>query len=156
MNAPAKDSPRIIGLPPLIFAACLGLGLGLHWLHPIPLSPRVPLRVAGIFLLVVAAAISLSALAIMRTAGTNVRPDRPSTAVVTSGSFRFTRNPLYLSLCLLHAGIALVVGGLAPLLLTLALAIILHLGVILPEEEYLEAKFGTVYSGYCSRVRRWL
>ena len=92
----------------------------------------------------------------MRKAGTNIRPDKPSTTVVTAGPFGFTRNPMYLSLCLLNTGIALLVGGLFPLLMTLVLAVILHSGVILREEHYLAKKFGADYDSYRRRVRRWI
>jgi len=156
MQTQGTDIPGVIAYPPLIFAACLGLGLGLHWLKPIPLSPPAPLRVVGIVLLVASATLSLWASAVMRRAETNIRPDRPATTVVTAGPFRFTRNPLYLSLCLLNAGIALVLSGLIPLLMTVVLVTILQRGVIVREERYLKAKFGAVYSDYSCRVRRWL
>jgi protein-S-isoprenylcysteine O-methyltransferase Ste14 len=76
--------------------------------------------------------------------------------MVITGPYRFTRNPLYLALCFLHAGIALLVGGLIPLLMTLVLAIILRQAVISREERYLSGKFGPAYSDYCIKVRRWL
>lgn len=153
MNSP--DHPKVIALPPLIFAASLGVGLGLHWLLPISLSPVGPLRAVGTVLLLTSAVIALSASAVMRKAGTNIRPDKPTTTIVTSGPYRFTRNPMYLSLCLLNTGIALLVGGLIPLLMTMVLATILQLGVIVREEKYLAAKFGQAYVDYRSRVRRW-
>ena len=156
MQAPEHDRPRIVAMPPLIFVACLVVGLGLHWLCPVSLLYRLPLRVLGGSLLGVAAALSISASAVMRKAGTNIRPDKPSTTVVTAGPFGFTRNPMYLSLCLLNTGIALLVGGLFPLLMTLVLAVILHSGVILREEQYLAKKFGADYDTYRRRVRRWI
>jgi len=142
-------------MPPLLFAACLGVGLGLHGLFPIALTPAGPLRAVGISFLVTSAAIAISASAVMRKAGTHIRPDKPATTVVTAGPFRFTRNPMYLSLCLLNTGIALLVCGLIPLLMTAVLATILQQGVILREEKYLAAKFGPAYVDYRNRVRRW-
>jgi protein-S-isoprenylcysteine O-methyltransferase Ste14 len=156
MNSPEHDHPNIIAYPPLIFAVCVGLGLGFHWLLPMPLSPPLPLRIFGLVLLIISASVSLTASATMRKAGTNIRPDRPSTTVVSTGPFRFTRNPLYLSLCLLNTGIALLVCDLIPLLMTAVLIGVLHFGVILREEKYLAAKFGQAYADYCHQVRRWL
>ena len=92
----------------------------------------------------------------MARAGTNVNPGLPANAIVTGGPYRFTRNPMYLALCLLNLGIGLLICDLVPTLLTLVLAITLHFGVIVREERYLERRFGDVYSAYRGRVRRWL
>lgn len=92
----------------------------------------------------------------MHAAGTNVRPDRPTTAVVSTGPYRISRNPMYVSLCALQVGIALLIDGLMPLLFLIPLALTLHFGVIRREERYLEAKFGPDYIAFKSRVRRWL
>ena len=92
----------------------------------------------------------------MRRAGTNVNPRDPTTAIVVEGPFRFSRNPLYLSLILAYLGITLLVNALWPLLLLPPLLVVLHWGVIAREERYLEAKFGESYRVYKARVRRWL
>jgi protein-S-isoprenylcysteine O-methyltransferase Ste14 len=63
---------------------------------------------------------------------------------------------MYLSLCLLHAGIALLLCWIMPLAMTVVLATVLHFGVILREEKYLAAKFGASYLNYQKSVRRWL
>ena len=156
MDIKNQDHPGVIAFPPLIFAACLTLGLGLHWLMPVMLSPRLPLQILGGVLLISSASTAIVASFVMRKAGTNVRPDKPATTIVTAGPFRFTRNPMYLSLCLLNTGIALLVCGLFPLLMTVVLATILQWGVIVREEKYLTTKFGPTYVDYCRNVRRWL
>ena len=92
----------------------------------------------------------------MKRAGTNIRPDQPTLAIVSDGPFRFTRNPLYLALTGLYAGIALLVNALWPLLLLAPVLAVLRWGVIAREERYLEAKFGEAYRAYRSRVRRWV
>lgn len=92
----------------------------------------------------------------MVKAGTNIRPDKPALAIVTAGPFRLTRNPMYLSLCLLQLGLGLLINGLIPLLLVIPLALTLHFGVILREERYLTAKFGETYTHFQSHVRRWI
>ena len=92
----------------------------------------------------------------LRRAGTSQNPRRPTTALVVSGPFRISRNPLYLSLLCLYVGIALFVNGLWLFLLAIPLVAVLRLGIIAPEERYLERKFGDEYRRYRSRVRRWL
>jgi len=150
------DAPGVVAFPPLIFAAILALELFCHTIFQVELSPPFKFRVAGSILAIVAGATALSAALTMRRAGTNINPARPALAIVTAGPYRFTRNPMYLALCLLNLGIGLLLCDLIPVLLTLALFLVLHYGVILREERYLEKKFGPVYSSYKARVRRWL
>lgn len=156
MTASEQDHPGVITYPPLIFLFCLLTGLGLHWLVPATLTPHLPWRILGGVLVVGAGVLAGSARSIMIRAGTNVLPTKPTTAIVTAGPYRFTRNPMYLALCLLQAGIALLLCWLPPLLMTVVLATVLHFGVILREEKYLAAKFGQVYVDYRKSVRRWL
>lgn len=92
----------------------------------------------------------------MKQAGTNINPLQPATSLVTTGPFRFSRNPLYLSLTLLFAGLSLILNSLWGLIALAPVLAILHFGVILREERYLEAKFGESYRQYRTQVRRWL
>jgi len=92
----------------------------------------------------------------MTRAGTNVFPTLPALALVTDGPFRYTRNPLYIAASGVYVGVALWVDGLVPLLLFPLVVILLHYAIVLPEERYLETKFGESYRAYRSRVRRWL
>ena len=82
----------------------------------------------------------------MLAAGENPSPEQPTIAIVAAGPFRFSRNPLYLSLTVLGAGVALLVNSGWGLLLL----------VIAREERYLEGKFDDEYSAYRERVRRWI
>src|SRR6266540_743991 len=113
-------------------------------------------RRVGVGLAVVAAALAIWAGRVMKAAGTNVRPDRPALTVVTSGPYRFTRNPMYLSLGLLQLAVGLILDGLIPILFVVPLALILHYGVVLREESYLERKFGDSYVVFKKHVRRWI
>ena len=110
----------------------------------------------GGLLVTIGLAINVSAWIAFHRARTPVLPTRPTTAIVIRGPYRFTRNPLYLSLAIIHAGAALLLGYLWPLLfLPLAAALISRL-VIAREEVYLEGKFGAEYARYRDSVRRWL
>jgi protein-S-isoprenylcysteine O-methyltransferase Ste14 len=89
-------------------------------------------------------------------AGTNIPTNRPTTALVTAGPYRFSRNPIYIALTLLYLGIALAVDSawIAGLIVPVLIAI--RYGVIAREESFLEQKFGAAYRDYKARVRRWL
>lgn len=149
------DHPGVIALPPLIMAVNTAAGVVAHWIWPLALLPVWPARVAGALLVAAAGGLAIWAKRSMDRAGTAIKPSLPTTALVTDGPFRHTRNPMYVSLCVLHLGIALLVNGLLPVLFLLPLALTLHFGVIRREERYLSAKFGDTYLGYQRRVRRW-
>lgn len=151
-----SDHPGVVVLPPLLFAGAFAIGLILHWLHPISILRGAITLCLGIALCVVSGWFALWAEHTMKKAGTNINPLRPATALVTSGPFRFCRNPLYLSLVLLYLGLALAMNRLWPLVLLVPALVVLHYGVILREERYLEAKFGDAYRDYRASVRRWL
>jgi protein-S-isoprenylcysteine O-methyltransferase Ste14 len=150
------DHPGVVVFPPLLFLSCLAAGLALHWFVPLatflPWSARV---VIGGLALVVAAVLGLGGERALHGAGTNVRPDRPTTAVVTSGIYRYTRNPLYLALLHLYTAIALFADSLWPFAMWAVLLPVLVTGVVAREERYLERKFGEPYRAYTANVRRW-
>ena len=92
----------------------------------------------------------------MLAAGTNIDPTLPTTAMVVSGPFQFSRNPLYVALTLVYLGLTLLANTGWGLVMLVPLLIVMHRGVVLREERYLEHKFGESYRGYRSRVRRYL
>ena len=96
------------------------------------------------------------ALGRFRRAGTAVEPWRTSTALVTNGVYRFTRNPMYLAMALLYLGAALAADSVLALVLLPPLLVLVRVGVISREERYLERRFGDEYRRYRSSVRRWL
>ena len=92
----------------------------------------------------------------MLRAGTAIRPTIPTTALVTTGPFRFTRNPLYVGATIIYVGIAVAARSLWALALLLVVLAVMQRGVIDREEHYLERKFGADYVRYKERVRRWI
>jgi len=155
MSQTRSDAPNVIALPPLLYGGVLALGLILHMVAPIGRLPALPARLSGAVLLVASGTLAARAKGAMRRAGTNIRPDRPATAIVTEGPFRHSRNPLYVATTGLYAGIALLVNAVWPLLLLVPLLVIVQWGVVHREERYLERKFGDTYRAYRTRVRRW-
>jgi len=150
------DNPGVLAFPPLIFAIFAAVGIGIHFLMPVHLLAYSLALVIGIGMALLAVALAIWANGVMKAAGTNVRPDMPTLTIVRTGPYRFTRNPMYLSLCLAQVAIAFVVDDWVALLLVIPLALILHFGVVVREERYLEAKFGAQYLALKKEVRRWI
>jgi len=111
--------------------------------------------VCGVVLIILAPTLALSALVTMKKAGTNVHPAEPALMIVRGGPFRFTRNPMYLALCLVQVALGFFLNDWITLLFVVPLALILHYGVILREETYLTEKFGEPYLELKRTVRRW-
>jgi protein-S-isoprenylcysteine O-methyltransferase Ste14 len=151
-----SDHPDIIAFPPLIFVACAIVSTLAHFVYPVRVM-RYPLSlVIAVVLSISSACLAIWAVRTMKTAGTNVRPDRPALSIVKSGPYRFTRNPMYLSLCLFQLAIGFFLNGWTPVLCAVVLGVVLHFGVIVREETYLERKFGEQYLSLKRQVRRWL
>jgi protein-S-isoprenylcysteine O-methyltransferase Ste14 len=101
-------------------------------------------------------ALACWAIVTMRSAGTRIEIHKPTTTIVANGPYRFTRNPIYLGMLLGQTGFAIGFDTLWLLATLVPFYLVLRHGVIAREEAYLESKFGAVYLGYRSRVRRWL
>lgn len=151
-----RDRPDVIALPPLILLTCVVIGWVSHVLYPLQVMNSKASHSLGVVLALVAAILGGWARLIMASAGTSVRPDKPSTTIVRAGPYRLTRNPMYVSFCLLQLALGLALNDWIPLLLALPLALVLHFGVILREERYLELKFGGQYLALKRSVRRWV
>ena len=142
-------------LPPSYFFAAIAFALAAHFLFPIAVIIPGSLRLAG--LLAIAAGIALNIVADrqFKDRGTEVKPFKRSTALVTDGVFRFSRNPMYLGMVLIISGVALLLATLSPWIAALALALLLDRAFIVREEAMLEETFGAAFEQYRRRVRRW-
>jgi protein-S-isoprenylcysteine O-methyltransferase Ste14 len=153
----SSDNPGIVAFPPLIWLVGAVISALLHFfVIRLPIMSYSACLVCGIALVVLAPALALSALVTMKKAGTNVNPAEPAITIVRGGPFRFTRNPMYLALCLLQVALGFFLNDWITLLFVVPLALIMHYGVILREERYLTAKFGAPYLELKRAVRRWL
>lgn len=152
----AADHPGVIVRPPLLYAAALGSALALRWWHPFPIGTPAVTLWPGIALLVLGLGLIVWGRSTLLSAGTAIDPKQPTTVLVTGGPYRHSRNPLYVAVTGLFIGLTLVadtwwgIGALLPLL------VVMHYGVVLREERYLEAKFGDVYQNYRISVRRYM
>ena len=153
----AKDTAGVIVRPPLLYLAGLAAGLGLSWLWPVGLGLAPLARyLAGGALIALALGVMTDGMLRFRRAGTEVHPTRPTTALVTTGVFALSRNPLYCGLSAILAGLALVLDSAWTLGMLVPVLLVLRYGVIAREEAYLERLFGEDYRRYKARVRRWL
>jgi protein-S-isoprenylcysteine O-methyltransferase Ste14 len=143
-------------LPPVWLLMALAASFALDRWWPIARLVQAPWKYLGFVPLVLGALVSVTAAGAFRRAGTPVVPFTPSTALVTGGWFRMTRNPMYLGLTLVAFGVALIDGTLGAFLPLPVFVAILHFRFILAEERFLEGIFGEQYRAYRARVRRWL
>jgi protein-S-isoprenylcysteine O-methyltransferase Ste14 len=151
-----QDNPGIQVPPPLIYLLALLLGLLLNRRLNVPFLSRGVSRVLGWPL--VGGAMTLAAwfARTLNAADTTLRTDKPVSNLVQDGPFRYSRNPGYLSLTILYAGIAILRNALWAILLLPLVLYVIKREVIEREERYLERTFGEEYLAYKRRVRRWV
>ena len=143
--------------PPIVWVLAVLAGLALNWLMPLPfIAAAVFAAWLGALVFAVALALFVWAIVTMTRAGTNVPSKLPTTTIVDTGPYRFTRNPIYVGMMLGLIGLAIAFNSLWLLLMLVPFALVIRYAVVAREEAYLERKFGDVYRSYRSRVRRWL
>lgn len=142
--------------PPFIYLSSIVLGLVIHFAWPAQLVPPAISTPVGAIVTLAAIALFISAIRAFRAAGTPTPGNRPTTAIVSTGPYRFSRNPIYLAFSFFQLGLALWVNSVG-LLITLVPAVALMSLVVIPREErYLQARFPAEYLPYKASVRRWL
>ena len=146
----------MIAPPPFIYFGTLTIGLLLSVVFPVAFLPNGLRLVLGVPLIGLGILGLTSAFKAIRRAGTTVDPYESTTAIVTNGPYRWTRNPIYLSFAIIYLGIALLLSAAWALLLLPIALVIIDRGVIVREEKYLEHKFGEQYLQYKAQVRRWI
>ena len=145
----------MVAPPPVIYLLFLGLGFGLEALMPDNDLPAW-LQWLGAELIVAGLALGISFERALARARTPANPYKPSTSLATTGPYRFTRNPAYLSMTIVYVGIALAADAPWTLVMLVPATLVIQLGVIAREERYLERLFGDQYLTYKQRTRRWI
>ncbi len=153
--AEARDHVQLILPPPLIFLGHLLSALVLQWVVPLPLPWPLPMRILGSVLLLGGLGLAAAAVREMRKLHTTPDPKQAAVVLVTTGPYRFSRNPIYLGFLLIFLGFTLLAGTLWGLLLTPFLIGTITRSVIRPEENYLQGRFDGQYNVYRALVRRW-
>jgi protein-S-isoprenylcysteine O-methyltransferase Ste14 len=156
MHNGTPDTAQVLILPPLVYGGAFVMGLLLHLMLPLHVLPTPLARGIGVVCVLVSGPLALMTLRALSRAHTPVDPMKPTTALVTEGPFRYSRNPIYVALTLLYLGVALLVNALWILLLVVPVLVVIRYGVIAREEAYLTRKFGDAYHQYMAQVRRWL
>lgn len=158
MGKNQNDSAGIRIPPPIFFFICLGFGLVLNYLLPINITllPLIPRAIIGGIFIIISGYFAVSAFVVLIKNKTTFDTSKSTAKIVTKGSFRFSRNPLYFSLLLLIFGIAVLFFSIWLFLMVPTLYIILLFKAVKPEESYLSQKFGKEYLEYSAKVRRWV
>ena len=142
---------KAFDLPPLWLVACLVVA----WVVPLS-APWGTAPLAGYACLALAALLVIAALFAFGRARTTPIPHQMPSALITTGVFRFSRNPIYLADLLIMLGCALIWGSLLGLLLIPVLFAVLERRFILPEEERLRTAFPDAFDAYTRQTRRWV
>ena len=153
-----SDAAAVRVFPPAVPLLTILIGVALNRLCPfkLKLSDLSRYGIGGAIIGVAVLGLGLCSVVLLRRTGQSENPWTPTTEIVTRGPYRLTRNPLYLQMVLGCIGFAVFLRNIWILLLTPLCAWVLQVLAILPEEAYLERKFGESYRSYKSRVRRWL
>jgi protein-S-isoprenylcysteine O-methyltransferase Ste14 len=151
-----NSTPGVIAPPPLVYLVPLiGMLFMRHWYPVTIVGPHAAAPLGFAFLLMGLAA-HFSAVLTLHRAKTSPKPWRPTTAIVTAGPYRFTRNPIYVGFSLIYIGVGFWANTIWPFLLLPVILLVIQFGVIAREEAYLQRIFGDEYLAYKRRVRRWL
>ena len=158
MSSEPRDIPGVIAPPPIIFLAFLAGGWTLGNLIGEPSLGLPDLWRRGIALVLIALGLIVegAAAGLFRRARTAVEPWKPTTALITTGIYGLSRNPIYVGFTIVYAGLAVGLDSPLAAAMILPCLIVVDRFVIVREEAYLERKFGEAYRAYKGKVRRWL
>ncbi len=142
--------------PPTYLLIAIGVMVVLHFVFPLMTVVSLPWNLSGIVPLVVGVAINIVADNTFRRVNTTIKPFEEPTALVTNGVYRVSRNPMYLGMVLVLAGVAILLGSVTPYIVIPVFMILIERNFIRVEEQRLEQKFGQRWIAYRRQVRRWL
>ena len=157
MSDQPTDRPDVIARPPRFYGAALAIGLIADYFWPLAMVPGVTIQYwIGGALIVIGVVIASIAFRQFHLAGTNVPTPLPTTALVTGGIYRFSRNPIYVAMTAIYVGIAVAVDMVWILAMLAPVLVVMRYGVIAREEVYLDLKFGDEYRKFKRSTRRWV
>ena len=153
-----RDRAAIIAPPPLMTVMCIAAGAVIEHFEPLPILPglahsRITICIT---LLIVAATLIGSAIRQFRQHNEHPSPYKPTGAIMDSGIYGRTRNPIYVGFLIVVLAAAVAMNSLWMAIFFVVLFLLLHFGVVRPEERYLSGKFGSAYDDYRRRVPRWI
>lgn len=145
--------------PPIIFIILMLLGYGLQYIFPLPLTG--PLTGSVILSYLGGALVLLSLVCVFylnrvfNRLKTHIEPWKPTSAIITTGVYAYSRNPIYVAFSVFTIGVGLMINSLWVLMSFLPASMVVYVVAIKKEEAYLEQKFGEEYLNYKNKVRRW-
>jgi protein-S-isoprenylcysteine O-methyltransferase Ste14 len=144
--------------PPIIFFAFVILGYAANRIMPFDFifSAWAVRLLVGMPIFIISGIIAVSAVVVMMKNKTAINYNNPTTKFLSKGPFSFTRNPLYLSLLLAMAAIAVIANSVWYLIFFVIMFLIFNFGIVAREERYLTKSFGDEYIQYKNKVRRWV
>ena len=152
-----QGGARVRVPPPLVFLTAVACETALRFVIPLGQPGfSVPLLVPGAAVLAAGLALGGAALGWFRRTKQDPKPWTPSPELILQGPYRYSRNPIYVAMMLVTAGIGVGLGSWWTLLLAPGALLAVHFLAVLPEERYLAEQFGERYLEYKSRVRRYL
>lgn len=160
MNDNQNDHPDVIAPPPVIFCIFFFTGVILDLIFQIDLFPinerNLAILIPGYTVILISLLIVSTSVQNLKKHNTTHKVNKPTSNLVKTGIYKYSRNPIYLSVLILFIGVSVILNSLIILILVIPLFFILDQGVIKREEIYLESKFGTEYTEYKKKVRRWI
>lgn len=142
--------------PPAIFASLILLGVGMQSLWPLRLGIPESLEIFGYLLVLFGVAVAVLVSSSFRKVGTAIEPWKPTTAIVTTGIYAWSRNPIYTGFCFINIGIGVATNNLWVFVSFIPAVFLVYHVAIAKEERYLEQKFADEYLAYKKSVRRWI
>ena len=142
--------------PPLIFLIVILTTFGVHCFWPIGIGDWPLLKTIGIGVVGLGIGVVIVAKRSFNHAETNIEPWKPTTKIISTGIYRYSRNPIYVAFCVVQIGIGIFVNSLWILITFIVSVTVVYEIAIKKEEVYLETKFGEEYIHYKNKVRRWL
>lgn len=155
-GAEDRNGPGVFVPPPLQFGVAVVAGVILDGDAPAWPQLTDPLRLAGVLGALTGLFLIAISLGLFRRFRTRPEPWQPDQALIASGVYKFSRNPMYLGMALLCLGIAMLFNSLAGVLLVGVALLVIDRYVVAREETYLARRFGAAYDAYRAKVRRWL
>jgi protein-S-isoprenylcysteine O-methyltransferase Ste14 len=150
------DHAQVVVNPFLIYILLAFTAFFMQKFLPLPFLEQTSARLIGLIIMIINLLFGLPALRGMFAVKTSPNPSRPTTSLVFSGPYRISRNPMYIGLTIFYAGIVIFFQLPWGLVLLPVVIWLITIWVIIPEEQYLEQKFGAEYLDYKSEVRRWI
>jgi protein-S-isoprenylcysteine O-methyltransferase Ste14 len=152
----SKDKAGVLIFPPLLYLLVLATGILVSYFFPRRLIDFSIALLIGIIISIIGITTLILAANLFRKNKNPVNPSGSTQLIICSGIYKYTRNPMYLSLTCIFIGVSIITNSWFSFVLLLPLLTICQKGIIEREEKYLTQKFGDEYLSYKSKVRRWI